>query len=252
MKSKNISPKFTAGLTLIELMTSIFIIMIISAVVVYNHRSFTDNLEITNLAFDVALTIREAQISGISVRPVGGAFDYAYGVHFLIRNSSVPANKSDVAFIRFVDITDKFGGNPDSLYNGDFGCTSNECLEKIEIGRGNKISEICYRKKDDGNLKCGNVLKGVPSGVDITFLRPKPDASIRFLNSGGNHMETEDGDDLDDREVVICLESPLGKKKSVHVLYTGQISVQNGEGCVDPPGGGPGSGGGPGGGGFPG
>lgn len=243
-----------SGITLIELLVSIFIIILITSVVVFNHRAFTDKLEITNLAFDIALTIREAQVSGIAVEqaPDVGGFENAFGVRFFIGTGGTGGN--DKAFIRFVDLE---GAN--GLYDGDFDCSpsSPECLEKIEIGRGNKISHICYRK-DNQNLKCGSPIRGVPGGVDISFLRPKPDALTKFLNRSGNHMESDpDGEDegLDDREAVICLESPLGRKKSVHVLPTGQISVQDGEGCLTPgggPGGGTPGGGAPGGGGPPG
>lgn len=244
-----------SGITLIELLVSIFIIILITSVVVFNHRAFTDKLEITNLAFDIALTIREAQVSGIAVEqaPEGG-FENAFGVSFFIRTQ--PGGDSewhgdvnnDKIFIRFIDF-DSEGDNGFLMYNGGYNCTDSECLEKVEIGRGNKISNICYR--NGGNLKCGSPMRSEPRGVDIAFLRPKPDASIKFRNAGGEYLSTGDeGEPLDNLEAVICLESPLGRKKSVHVLPTGQISVQDGEGCFTP-GGGPG-GGAPGGGGPPG
>ncbi len=224
--------KLVAGITLVELLVSIFIIMTITAVVVYNHRAFTDNLEITNLAFDIALHIRESQVEGIAVRPgPTEQFQNAFGVYFFIGNGG---NSS--AFIRFVDLNDGGLGDPDGLYNGgfDYCAGSEECLNQIDIGRGNRISHICW-KDNNGDFRCRRPHPTAPSsppkGVSITFLRPKPDATIKFLNNGGQLCGDEECDDSK-REAVVCLESPLGKKKSVHVLPTGQISVQNGEGCV--------------------
>ncbi|WKZ26449.1 MAG: type II secretion system protein [Candidatus Paceibacterota bacterium] len=241
-----------SGITLIELLVSIFIIILITSVVVFNHRAFTDKLEITNLAFDIALTIREAQVSGIAVEqaPDVGGFENAFGVSFFIRTQ--PSEGGDVnndkIFIRFIDF-DSEGDTDFLMYNGTYDCTDSECLEKVEIGRGNKISHICYR--NGGALKCGSPIRSEPRGVDIAFLRPKPDASIKFRDAGGEYLSSDEGVSLDNLEAVICLESPLGRKKSVHVLPTGQISVRDGEGCLTPgggPGGGAPGGGGPGGG----
>ena len=63
--------------------------------------------------------------------------------------------------------------------------------------------------------------------MDVTFIRPRLDATTKFLTYGGN--EEEDGNA--GREAVICLESPQGGKKTIHILPTGQISVRE-ENCL--------------------
>jgi len=219
-----------AGLTLVELLVSMFIMVTITAVVVYNHKNFTDQLEITNLAYSIALSIREAQISGISVKTSSDeTFQSAFGVHFNIGQSSNFLG-DDTKFLSFVDLDGNSMYNSGGFYPGFENCgepdDNEECTKVSEIGRGNFISRICYRGSGV-NMTC---LPSVKS-VDITFLRPKPDAITRFRNSGGEDVPQ------DDKEAIICLESPQGRKRSIHVLKTGQISVRR-EACTAQTGGG--------------
>src|SRR3989344_1700844 len=97
---------YKSGFTLIELLVSIFIIGVIASVTVYNHREFTDSLEITNLAYTMALSIREAQISGTSVKAgLSGDFDKAYGIHFNINDPDDPNFPGrNTAYILFSDV----------------------------------------------------------------------------------------------------------------------------------------------------
>src|SRR3989344_9636523 len=77
------------GFSLIEIVVVMAIFMTISSVVVVSQRRFGGNLLITNLAYDVALTMRQAQVYGISVRKVKAVsdpegiaqFERSYGIH---------------------------------------------------------------------------------------------------------------------------------------------------------------------------
>lgn len=222
------------GFTLVELLVSIFIIGLISSVAVYSHREFNDNLEISNLAYTMALSIREAQVSGGAVRGFetgsGVSFNYAYGIHFNPSgtNQFTGDNK---AFALFVDISkDKIYGEPlPPNYPGFTLCgdpaNNPECLNVTEIGRGNLIKKVCVR--DSGVLTCDPVSIG---GVDLTFFRPKLDTVIRFRQTTNGQIigAYDDGNE----EAIICLISPLGREKSVHILPSGQISVEDGTDCV--------------------
>lgn len=209
-----------------ELLVSVFIIGVIASVTVYNHREFTDSLEITNLAYAMALSIREAQISGTAVKGVSGDFESAYGVHFNIgtENNFTGLN---TAYILFIDKNEDkiYGNTPVSNGYAGFNNCGNlaenpECIQRIDIGRGNFIAKICARD-GLGNLTCS----GGPQlrAVDLTFLRPKLDTNVRFRKENGQSMTPSD--QFDDKEAIICLQSPIGRKKSISVLHSGQIYV---------------------------
>ncbi|MFC1733488.1 hypothetical protein ACFL6I_24580, partial [candidate division KSB1 bacterium] len=84
-KKKNIN----SGFSMIELVVSTGIMIMITMVVLVNHAAFGGNILVGSLAYDVGLSIRQAQVFGLSVREFGigtGTFDVGYGVHFDIDN----------------------------------------------------------------------------------------------------------------------------------------------------------------------
>ena len=153
---------------------------------------FGGAITLRNLAYDIALSIREAQIYGISVRRFGTSdFTSGYGMHF--------RTSSPTSYILFADAITANG-----LYDG-----SGELVESIAIGRGFEITDICVVVGIESTETCG------VSKLDILFERPEPDAQIRF----------DDGVSLNQRARIV-LESPRGDTANVLVEATGQISVQ--------------------------
>jgi|GEM_PF-513352 len=241
------------GFTLYELLVSISIVAIIIGIVLYNQSRFETDIEVTNLAYRVALAVRQAQVSSISVNQfvdfTGGRFNVPHGVHF---NKDV----SD-AFIVFAD------ADADGLYDPEFGgsdmdCLSaegSECVEKISIGRGNQIKGFCGISwlAGPGDVQpCTDFGVGDYQMLDIKFKRPNPDAIFKayvpdssdpkgsrqpygYNSSTG---EFDDGaavtnacvngsDNVPCDGWAICLISPKGREKRVVVYSTGQISVEN-------------------------
>lgn len=204
--------KFKKGFTLIELMVSFAIMAVISAVIIYNHKEFNDNLEITNLSYEVALALRQAQVYGVSARdfkegvstPEEERFNTPYGVHFGATHTG--KNKDDTSFIFFADV------NKD----GKYVATQDVALQKTDIGRGNYILHLCEAASGGGGWYCdvddssGHLKR---NKLDITFTRPDPDARFKFTS--GNSSQA----------VRICLISPQGRERQIHVYVTGQISI---------------------------
>ena len=60
------------GFTLYELLISMAIIVLVAGIVIYNHKRFETDIEITNVAYRVALELRQAQVYGISVKQFSG------------------------------------------------------------------------------------------------------------------------------------------------------------------------------------
>lgn len=181
----------TKGFTLIELLVVISLFVALTTIALFSQSKFNGSILLTNLAYDVALTIRQAQSFGVNVREASGSFQYAYGVHF-------DTNKNQ--FLMFVDSNDNSG------YNGSWTCNggADECIESYSIKRGNKISGLCV------GPSCT-----VTNTLDIIFKRPNPDAYI-IDNAGNVNIEA-----------AITISSADGiNTRTVVVNKTGQISVR--------------------------
>ena len=188
---------YIKGVTLVEIMVAISIFTIVTAVVLFNHTTFNANILVTNLAYEIALSIRQAQVYGLSVRQELGeseSFNYAYGVYF-----SPSFNN------KFYLYADK---NNDKNFNPAEGCTDpeDECLEEFTLRNGVVIDEI----------KAGGVF--ADEYLNILFQRPNPEAVIIL-----------DGDVVSppqsDATIVIKSER-TNKEKTIRIDRTGQISVQ--------------------------
>jgi prepilin-type N-terminal cleavage/methylation domain-containing protein len=153
------------GFTLIELLVTISIFVILTGVVIFNESKFNSTILLTNLGYDVALTIRQAQTYGINIKEFNDEGFLPYGVHF---DKSDDAKKS---FILFADVRydpiDRIAypyGFDDLLdlseCQVDLGCVS-----RYNIQRGNYISDLWV---DDEPV----------DSLDIIFQRPNPDAII--------------------------------------------------------------------------
>lgn len=188
---------FNKGFTLVELMISVGIFALITALLVAKYGTFNQGILLTNLAYDVALTLRTAQSYGLNVKSTPGGtdrysneFNLPYGVHFDKGISGTPAPNTQIIF--FAD-------------NGDWQYTSSDqVISTYNIKRGSKIETICG---GTDNAHCNTTL----NALDVIFIRPDPDAIMT-----GNAVYAE-----------ITLKSSDGGTKKVIVRRTGQIAVSN-------------------------
>jgi prepilin-type N-terminal cleavage/methylation domain-containing protein len=183
------------GFTILEMLAVLAIFGVMTSVVIFNYGKFTSDTILTNMAYEVALTIREAQIYGVSVRnPVTGgiqptSFSVPYGVHF--------DSGSNVYYL----FADKVPVTPDGIFNNVNCVTSTECVTPYTLQRNVIISEV--RKN------CSPDMDG--NGLNISFKRPNPEA--RFDNA--ININSSD----------IELTAPDGAKIYVVVRSNGQIYV---------------------------
>jgi prepilin-type N-terminal cleavage/methylation domain-containing protein len=180
--------------SLIELLVVIGIFTVISALVLANHSRFNSSVLLGSLAYDIALSVREAQVYGVSVRGVSNNFQAGYGIHFSSPNS----------YILFADTYP--AGTPNKKYD-----PQDTIVSTYTLSNGHSISRFCGV---NGNVQdCSD--NGAITSLDIVFLRPEPDATISSTASGPY------------AEGVITVSSGGGGTRTITVGSTGQISVAN-------------------------
>ena len=195
------------GFTLVETLATLGIFMFITLIVFVGNNRFNNTILLTNLAYDVALTVARAQSYGVSVKQFGSgaeSFNVGYGVHFRLCSTTADINESDnVSFVLFADVNrNQYYEKPD------------EFLERYLIRRGNGINNL-YWLDSFGNA---NLLGA--GGADISFERPDPDANFVFFDCDGNIVSHNA------RAVRVEVISPAGIIKNINIEITGQISVQ--------------------------
>lgn len=186
--------KETRGFSLIELLVVVGIFTFITAIVLANHSRFNSSVLLGSLAYDIALSVREAQVYGVSVRGVETNFRVGYGTHF-------SGAKSYTLFADTYPV-----GAPNKKYDAE-----DSIISTYTLNTGHSIVQFCGV---NGAVKdCSST--GAISTLDVVFLRPEPDAHISSTASGPYAQAT------------ITVTSSSGEFRTITVASTGQISVSN-------------------------
>ncbi|MBI4118182.1 MAG: type II secretion system protein [Parcubacteria group bacterium] len=187
--------RYAQGFTLVELIVTISIFVIISAITLFNYPSFSSRIALDNLAHEIALTVREAQVFGTSVREFGagsGTFP-GHGIYF--------ATSDNTHFTLFADV------DSDGFYGG---CVGDVCAEQVDeyaMQQGHTLSQLCVYASPGGGCI------SVPA-LHITYVRPNPEAQIR--DNGGSLYAY----------AAIAVSSSRGDTRTVEVWSNGQITVR--------------------------
>ncbi len=198
------------GFSLVELLVVCAIIALVSGIMLANHTQYGGRVVLQNFAYDVALSIRQAQVYGISVKRFGvgasATFDRGYGMYFDLSNPST--------YFLFADVSQN--GRYDPLAPTG----SNELVSEYKINRGYKISELCYTPSGGSGETCNTTTAGMPKQLHIVFKRPEPDALISACGGVGIPCVSNSA------SARIVLKSPRGETMSVSVRDSGQIAVE--------------------------
>ena len=193
-----------AGFTLIEMLAVVGVMVLVSSLILANNSRFGGTVLLQNLAYEVALSVRQAQVYGISVRRFGEAevaeYAPAYGVRFL-----APSDQQSDArngYVLFADLAAFANGK----YDGE-----PELVQSLRLLSGYRIANLYVTDIDTG-------AEVSVQRIDISFRRPNPDAYI-----------VQGLDEIDDeiqQSARIELASPREESISIVVDANGQISVQ--------------------------
>ena len=190
------------GFTLVELVVVIAIIGLITGLILVSDSRFGGVVLLENLAYDMALSIREAQVYGISVQRFGAnTYSAGYGMHF---DTSSATN-----YITFGDAVTTNG-----LYDCPTpGSTATcELVQSTAIERGFRISKLC--------VTTSGVEDCTKTKLDILFIRPEPDA---YISANGQSCTLGSGICYDSARIQV--KSPRGDVDSIVVYSNGEISV---------------------------
>ncbi len=195
--------KSSFGFSLLELLIVMAIFSILTTVLVANQRKFGNNIILSGLADDVALSIREAQTYGLGSKDVDGlgSFNNPYGIYLSASNNA--------RYSFFAD-TNNIVGGAGGIEGYD---SSDTIMRTFSFPAGNTIQNFCVIP-DSGvaDIECSDDTSPSITAMSVTFMRPNPDA---IIIANGTHFN----------QATICLLSQTAKTKQVNILSSGQIEV---------------------------
>lgn len=188
-----------SGFTLVELLVVVSIATLLLTAMVFQQNKWNDRLAVNTQIYELGLMLRQAQVFGLGVKEytggTGDKFDKAYGVHI---DTGTP---------------DRYYFFADADKDGRF--DTGELIETKMLTRGVTLNRVCGTVS--GTQSCST--SGALRQISITFLRPEPKATIKFLNNGGNELPTY-GSPAD-----IYFRSQNGTENNVRVNANGYISI---------------------------
>jgi prepilin-type N-terminal cleavage/methylation domain-containing protein len=205
------------GFTLVEMLVVLAIIGIIMLVVITQQGTFSRTLLLTDTAYTVALSVREAQTYGLSSHLFSGDQNSAYGLDFTPNSAS---------YTEFGDTYPAAPGTPSAYCPGHaeadatkpdarpgncfYDSQQNELVRLYTFSQGYKIGEISA-------LESGSAIIFHPTEVDVTFQRPNTTTVLVGVIGVTKTALSE---------VHILVISPQNNTECVIITQLGEISVE--------------------------
>lgn len=191
--------KKETAFTLVEVLVTVFIIGILSAVVVANFGEGRNEYSLDTVARKLVADIRRAQSMAINTVEANGAFYCGYGIHFDLNAGGVGTG-DNTSYTIFGDNCS--GANNDKKYS------SGEKIREASLSEGIYFSEIEYRNTS-GELNL----------VDTFFLPPDPDVWVfAYVSSWGGVAEISS-----DGFAYIELSNSKGDTQEIKIYSDGRV-----------------------------
>lgn len=191
-------------MTYVELIVVLSIFSVMSSIVLFNYSEFQSRVDIKNLSADIALKIVEAQKAAISgLMPIKNIpitippWKPAYGIYF----NTTSNNKS---FVYFAD-TDQNNFNSDVSFCNT-ASFNDECISKIDITKGNYISNITVYFPSSSQVV-----------TDLSLVFKRPNSGI-IMYSNGNPI-------VGVQYAEITVSSTQGVTNKIRAYTSGRIQV---------------------------
>jgi prepilin-type N-terminal cleavage/methylation domain-containing protein len=213
------------GFTLVEMIVVLTIIVTITAIALLGQSSFNKNLLLTDTAYTVAFSVREAQSLGLSSRIFNGVQNAGYGTFFsattptsyVLYSDIYPASPGSSQGGRCVGHTAP-SGDPDAKPGDCVYDAQSELVQQYTLNRGFTIQKICGRDAGTNTYNCSDTNAFAIASIHLEFIRPYTQANIIRVNQSGSGVALTDA--------TIYVAAPGGVNyKCVYVSSLGQISV---------------------------
>lgn len=199
--------------TIFEMLVSIAVFTVLTSVVLVKNNQFKGTTALNNLAYEIALVIRQAQVYGLSVAKdtvssSDTAFQHSYGIRFPVGADTTEATH----FMLFVDRNDNmtYDAGSGALNPGDD-------VELFTLRPGTKIHKVCVDLGVYASERCATM----PSSqyyVEALFTRPSPDALIKGQFSGATIDRAS--------TMSVIIKSSSGLCREIYATSAGQIAVR--------------------------
>lgn len=197
--------------------------MLLTTTLLVKNSQFKGNIVIGNVAYQLALTFREAQAYGVNVRGVDNPsadpskpyiYTTPYGVHF--------DSTQDSSYLLFGDTLPAAAQGSSAMgdrkYTSEFG-TADVLVRTYQMPFGSTVLKFCTKKALQDPV-CGGGGASEISWLDVTFLRPQLSAAIR----DSSRPELPASERYADSAVVF-VKNTQGVCKAVKVTKVGQVTV---------------------------
>jgi prepilin-type N-terminal cleavage/methylation domain-containing protein len=194
-----------AGFGLIELLVSISIMVLVTSIVLARHSAFSGTVLLKSQAYEIALRLREAQLSAVSVATSTEGIRSQYGARF-----TAPISND-----RYTVFATRIGASGNFYQSGDFSLLGAPgLLDKRFVIKG--VNAYCANGSADT----------VTGGVIVLFKRPNFDADFRDINGGAVSECSGQVSGVGIRiGPVGSLDTATSSERIVTVTKAGQISV---------------------------
>lgn len=181
----------------------------ITTIVLAGYNRFNSQILLTNLAYDIALVVREAQVKSLAVGAVPGGITFTdgFGVYF---DKNTPNS-----FVYYYDVNGngKYGG-PKTENEGETCKENPECIEIVKLSSSYEISDVCATVDENTEYCFSSAGNEQINHATIYFVRPEPEARFLDDNELGNYQN-----------IHITISSPVATR-TIYVYASGQISIQ--------------------------
>jgi len=218
-----------AGFTLIELLMVVAVITIITAFILSNQGRFNSATLLRSFAYSVALSLRQAQLYGSSVRGTMQSglttFNAGYGINFSVADTG--------HYYLFADRDNNGCRSGDSYTCNGVGVAGGEDLSTFSLNSPYVISDLCVLYA--GNTLCSAACPSpaplggagcTPSAISaltVVFHRPNPEACI--TDNAGLYCATGAVSPFAAAYIQIQNTADPSNTRSITVTQTGEIQV---------------------------